>query len=137
PNSPFLHPELATLYGDCITNDYRAIYHYNRYLELAKALSPDDRKTIHSYIAVCKERAAKKLLADNPSIAPTAATVPAEVSSQIQALQDQIDAYKTQLNTVSGKYLELLKKYKDLAAKTTATAPVRTAAAPTADAIAQ
>ena len=68
PKSAFLHKELATLYGDNMDEDYKAIYHYQRYLDLEK-LSSEDQRQIRSYIAACKRRAAERMIQEDPTLA--------------------------------------------------------------------
>lgn len=70
PKSAFLHKELATLYGDNMDEDYKAIYHYQRYLDLEK-LSSEDQRQIRSYIAACKRRAAERMIQEDPTLAGT------------------------------------------------------------------
>ena len=139
PNSAFLHRELAQLYGDNLYDYNRAIYHYERHLELAKTLSEEDKNVIRSYIAVYKKKAAEEVIQNDPKLLPKPevqvvdnSAALAEKDKEIERLQDENEAKHKQYLELYAKYSEARKKLLEYAeAQANAdpgTAPVVTAA---------
>ena len=86
PRSPITHYELAALYGDNLDDPFKAVYHYQRYLELAK--NSPDAENVSKFIEISKRKAfdllskqfesaetAKARLVANPGCYPTATTL--------------------------------------------------------------
>lgn len=118
PNSSFLHRELALLYGDNLYNYPRAIYHYERHLELAKTLSDEDKSTIRSYIETCKKKSAEEVIKNNPQLLPKPEVVPNAVDPAVlDAKEQELAAIKEQNEAVRKQYLELYTKYSEARAQ--------------------
>ena len=59
PRSPVAHYELASLYADHLNDPYRAIYHYQRYLELDR--NSPDAENIRKFIDGSKRKIFEQL----------------------------------------------------------------------------
>ncbi len=110
PNSAFLHRELAQLYGDNLYDYNRAIYHYERHLELAKTLSPEDKKAVRSYIDIYRKKAAEEVIRNNPQLAPKP-EVPAVDNAVLEEKDKEIERLKDENAAKHNQYLELYAKY--------------------------
>lgn len=116
PNSAFLHRELAQLYGDNLYNYPRAIYHYERHLELAKTLSDTDREDIQTYIESCKKKSAQEMIKNNPQLVPKPEIVPEEPAVDPVVLEEkeqEVLALKEQNAAVRDQYLKLYTEYSE------------------------
>lgn len=120
PNSAFLHRELAQLYGDNLYDYNRAIYHYERHLELAKTLSEEDRKTINSYIELYKKKAAEQVNKAYPQPVPKPEVQvvdnPAaleEKDKEIEQLKKEIEQLKDENVAKHNQYLKLFTMYSE------------------------
>ena len=60
PKSPLAHLELAKVYGDNLDDPFRAMYHYEKYLELSPT-SPD-AADVKKFSAACRKRVYEKLV---------------------------------------------------------------------------
>lgn len=92
PRSALLHKELATLYGDNLADYYRAIYHYQRYIELGK-LSENDKTLYRGYQAACKRNAAERMIQEDPTLVgdnqPRSAEIDGATANRLALLQQQ------------------------------------------------
>lgn len=138
PNSTFLHRELAQLYGDHLYDYHRAIYHYERHLELSKTLSSEDKGAIKSYIDICKKKSAEEVLKNNPQLAPkdpaaaTNAALLDEKEKRIQQLEDENKAKHDQYLELYSKYAEARKRLVEYAERQK-NAPVATVSTTTTE----
>jgi len=139
PKSAFLHKELATLYGDNLDEYYKAIYHYQRYLELEK-LSSEDQRQIRGYISAYKRRAAEMMIQEDPTLAAgqgnVAAAADPETSDKLlrlglmeqnmRALVAKHKEYQVQIEALKKENAELKGKSAApaSAARSAASAPV-------------
>ncbi len=92
PRSPITHYELASLYGDNLDDPFKAIYHYQRYLELAR--NSPDAENVSKFIEISKRKAFDSLSKQFES-AETAKAY-AEVA-KVKKLLDQYVAYGAKL----------------------------------------
>ncbi len=92
PRSPITHYELAALYGDNLDDPFKAVYHYQRYLELAK--NSPDAENVSKFIEISK-RKAFDLLSKQFESAETAKAY-AE-AAKVKKMLDQYVAYSTRL----------------------------------------
>ena len=131
PNSAFLHRELAQLYGDNLYDFNRAIYHYERHLELAKTLSEEDKSVVRSYIDAYKKKAAEDVIRSNPQLVPKQEVVDnsailAEKDKMIEQLKDENKTKHEQYLQLYSKYSEARKKLVEYAESRVNTEPVNT-----------
>lgn len=131
PNSAFLHRELAQLYGDNLYDFNRAIYHYERHLELAKTLSEEDKSAVRSYIDAYKKKAAEDVIRSNPQLVPKQEVVDnsailAEKDKMIEQLKDENKTKHEQYLQLYSKYSEARKKLVEYAESRVNTEPVST-----------
>ena len=91
PKSPLAHLELATVYGDNLDDPFRAMYHYEKYLEL----HPDspDALDIKKFSDACRKRIFEKFSADY-------------VSTETAKAQAEADRYKKKME----EYVEYSRK---------------------------
>ena len=138
PNSAFLHRELAQLYGDNLYDFNRAIYHYERHLELAKTLSEEDKSVVRSYIDAYKKKAAEDVIRSNPQLVPKQEVVDnsailAEKDKMIEQLKDENKTKHEQYLQLYSKYSEARKKLVEYAESRVNTEPVSTVTRTTAN----
>lgn len=146
PRSALLHKELATLYGDNLADYYRAIYHYQRYIELGK-LSENDKTLYRGYQAACKRNAAERMIQEDPTLVgdnqPRSAEIDGATANRLALLQQQNAFFQkryteqmAKIQTLEGEVAALKKAPAKTAAKTAAakTAAATPAAAKTATA---
>lgn len=62
PKSPLAHFELASVYGDNLDDPFRAMYHYEKYLELSPNSS--DAEDVKKFSDACRKRIFEKLSKD-------------------------------------------------------------------------
>lgn len=124
PESAFLHKELASLYHDRLREYHMAIYHYERYLDLAKSLSSEDKRAFRDMIATCKKEAAKEVIAANPLLAGGLNNTVSsdDHAAEIGKLQIQLD----RLNRYRELYHEQNKLLKQLQSEKAAQSAVQT-----------
>lgn len=92
PRSPVVHYELGSLYTDHLNDPYKAVYHYQRYLELDRT-SPD-AENIRKFIDGSKRRIFEQLSTQFES-ADTARAY--EEAEKTRKLLDQYVAYSKKL----------------------------------------
>lgn len=140
PRSALLHKELATLYGDNLADYYRAIYHYQRYIELGK-LSENDKTLYRGYQAACKRNAAERMIQEDPTLVgdnqPRSAEIDGATANRLALLQQQNAFFQKRYTEQMAKIQTLeseVAALKKAPAKTAAKAPAaaKTAAAKTA-----
>lgn len=89
PKSAVTHKELAEVCGK-LNDHYAAVYHYNKYLELAK-INKADENAIRNQIANAKMKAAQEYAANNRSFAASLQTQPdADTQAKFLAQRDRI-----------------------------------------------
>lgn len=126
PRSALLHKELATLYGDNLADYYRAIYHYQRYIELGK-LSENDKTLYRGYQAACKRNAAERMIQEDPTLVgdnqPRSAEIDGATANRLALLQQQNAFFQK-------RYTEQMAKIQTLESEVAALkkAPAKTAA---------
>ncbi len=140
PNSALIHKELAALYMDNLKDPYRAVYHYNKYLELGK-LGDDDKDAVNMYIENCKNDAATAQYHSNAALAkklsgerPVVTSMPAAPAGAdpvlLEKLKQQNEALKARFNKDKAEIARLKQQLGSAAAsRPSASAP---AAAPSA-----
>ena len=92
PRSPITHYELAALYGDNLDDPFKAIYHYQRYLELAK--NSPDAENVSKFIEISKRKAFDSLSKQFESAETAKAYAEA---AKVKKLLDQYVAYGAKL----------------------------------------
>ena len=139
PRSALLHKELATLYGDNLADYYRAIYHYQRYIELGK-LSENDKTLYRGYQAACKRNAAERMIQEDPTLVgdnqPRSAEIDGATANRLALLQQQNAFFQkryteqmAKIQTLESEVAALKKAPAKTAAKTAAAAPAAAKAA--------
>lgn len=94
PRSPVVHYELGSLYTDHLNDPYKAVYHYQRYLELDRT-SPD-AENIRKFIEGSKRRIFEQLSTQFESADTARAYAEAEKTKK---LLDQYVAYSKKLRS--------------------------------------
>lgn len=92
PRSPITHYELATLYSDNLDDPFKAVYHYQRYLELAK--NSPDAENVAKFIEISKRKAFDRLSKQFESAETAKAYADA---AKAKKLLDQYVAYGAKL----------------------------------------
>lgn len=123
PKSALLHKELAALYGDHLGDGFRAVYHYQRYLEFGK-VNPEDKRQIQGFIAECKRKSAEQMLAADPTIS---SGNPAD-AAELEKLRLKVDFLKQR----DVQFQNIFQKQKDEIARLKTERPARTPATRTA-----
>ena len=113
PNSAFLHRELAQLYGDNLYDYNRAIYHYERHLELAKTLSEEDRNAINSYIEIYKKKAAEQVIKAYPQLVPKPEVQVVDNTAALEEKDKEIEQLKDENAAKHNQYLKLYAMYSE------------------------
>ena len=111
PNSAFLHRELAQLYGDNLYDFNRAIYHYERHLELAKTLSEEDKSVVRSYIEAYRKKVAEDVIRSNPQMVPKPEVI--DNSAALEEKDKMIEQLRDENRTKHEQYLQLYSKYSE------------------------
>lgn len=128
PNSAFLHRELAQLYGDNLYDYHRAIYHYERHLELAKTISEEDKNAIKTYIENYKKKAAEEAIRNNPGLAPKAEVV--DNSAALAEKDKEIEKLRETAQSIHDQYKQLYTIYAEARNELTKQANARVNAEP-------
>lgn len=145
PKSARAHKELAGLYGDYLGDYLKAVYHYDKYLELAKP-GTLDAQDIHKLIDSNKRKFYEKYQQDNGLTNPEplqAGTQPAD-EERIRMLESSLNAQKEINTQIAEKYRALIKvneklfnenklmreRIQNAFARTNTAASVRTGTAP-------
>ena len=104
PKSPLAHFELASVYADNLDEPFRAMYHYEKFLELA----PDspDAEDIRKFSAGCRKRVFDKLSKDYQSA--DAAKALGEVKRYREKLDEYIN-YSNKLRAQNEKMKEMIR----------------------------
>ena len=92
PRSPVTHYELAALYGDNLDDPFKAVYHYQRYLELAK--NSPDAENVSKFIEISKRKAFDSLSKQFESAETAKAYAEA---AKVKKMLDQYVAYSAKL----------------------------------------
>ncbi len=128
PDSPFLHKELAIVYADNLCEYYKAIYHFERHIELSR-LDSEDSRTIHGFIADCKRKATLCMIQEDPTLTAGAGPQANATESNIQEMEMTLNFQRDQNAGLKQKCLDLQKQNQALldelnTLKTQATAKV-------------
>ncbi|MBR2439758.1 MAG: LysM peptidoglycan-binding domain-containing protein [Lentisphaeria bacterium] len=91
PKSPLAHLELASVYGDNLDEPFRAMYHYEKYLELHP--NSPDAMDVKKFSDACRKRIFEKLSADY-------------VSTETAKAQEETARYKKKME----EYVEYSRK---------------------------
>ena len=87
PKSPLAHFELASVYADNLDEPFRAMYHYEKYLELVP--NSPDAADVKKFSAACRKRVFDKFSKDYQS--PDAAKALAEADRYRRKLNEYIE----------------------------------------------
>ena len=114
PRSPVAHYELASLYADHLNDPYRAIYHYQRYLELDR--NSPDAENIRKFIDGSKRKAldqyvayTKKIQAQNKQLREQNE----EMRKRIETFKLRVETYTRESEQFKLKVEELQKKARE------------------------
>jgi len=102
PDMARVHWEMATIHDQFFTNELRAIYHYERFLELDKKASPDRRAMVEHLIAAAKLSYAASLPVRPSEAADINARLRADLQTANAMLADaraQVEKLKAELAT--------------------------------------
>jgi len=113
PEAPLGHLALAGLYDEALDNPAAALYHYDEYLRLIPADSPD-RATVEQYRQLVRAKLRRELSGEPLPELPAAAL--AEENRKLRRLNEQLKAYIVNQNR---KIAELLKQPKPSAPEET------------------
>ena len=104
PKSPLAHFELASVYADNLDEPFRAMYHYEKFLELAP--NSPDAADIKKFSAACRKRIFDKLSKDYQSV--DAAKALAEVERYRKKLDEYIE-YSNKLRAQNEKMKAMIR----------------------------
>ncbi|MBE6406675.1 MAG: LysM peptidoglycan-binding domain-containing protein [Lentisphaerae bacterium] len=107
PKSPLAHLELAKVYGDNLDDPFRAMYHYEKYLELSPT-SPD-AADVKKFSAACRKRVYEKLVKDYQTI--NAEQVQQE-AAEYKKKMDEYVAYSNKLLEQNEKMKKMIRSGK-------------------------
>jgi tetratricopeptide (TPR) repeat protein len=132
PKSAKANYELATLYGDNLDEPIKAIYHYQRFLDLSPADAPDVA-SVKQFIELTKKKAFDKLN-EEYKVTPESEKTAKELA-ETKAKLDKYIVYAQQLKEQNALMKQRLIGGKGAApaGKASAAAPSPTGAAPAAD----
>lgn len=104
PKSPLAHLELAAVYGDHLDNPFRAMYHYEKYLELSP--NSPDAPDVKKFADACRKRIFDRLSKDYVSTDATKAQ--AESESYKAKLQEYVE-YSRKLQEQNEKMKQMIR----------------------------
>lgn len=107
PKSPLAHLELAKVYGDNLDDPFRAMYHYEKYLELSPT-SPD-AADVKKFSDACRKRVYEKLAKDYQTIDAEQVKSDAE---EYKRKMDEYVAYSNKLREQNEKMKEMIRSGK-------------------------
>ena len=107
PKSPLAHFELASVYADNLDDPFRAMYHYEKYLELSP--NSADAADIKKFSAACRKRIFEKFSKDYQSDEATKAIAKAELYKK---QRDEYVEYANKLQAQNKTMKEMIRKGK-------------------------
>ena len=104
PKSPLAHLELASVYGDNLDDPFRAMYHYEKYLELHP--NSPDALDVKKFSDACRKRVFEKFSADY--VSSETAKAQAETERYKKKMEEYVE-YSRKLRTQNEKMKEIIR----------------------------
>lgn len=104
PKSPLAHFELASVYGDHLDNPFRAMFHYEKYLELSP--NSPDAEDVKKFSDACRKRVFDKLSKDY--VADGTAKAQQESAKYRAKLQEYVE-YARKLQAQNEKMKQMIR----------------------------